>query len=59
MARDDWLRDYEGGCVHEVELECVRCAHTWLTDFYREYGSWWLVDDDAAYCDECGGDGEE
>jgi hypothetical protein len=55
---DGWLRDYENGGVQEVELECVRCGHTWFTDMYCECGSWWMVDENDAYCESCGGDGE-
>lgn len=55
----DWISDYEGGLVREVEMECIRCGHKWLADVYTEYGTANLVNDDAACCGECGGAGEE
>ncbi len=51
---DAWIRDYEGGVVQEVEMECLRCGCKWLADTYTEYGTVWLVSDDDACCKDCG-----
>lgn len=56
---DGWLREYEYGPLEEVELECVRCGHTWYADGHREYGAWMPESENDLYCGECGVEGEE
>jgi Zn finger protein HypA/HybF involved in hydrogenase expression len=56
---DGWLRKYEGGPIEEVELECVRCGHTWHADGHREYGAWMPESENDLYCPKCGVEGEE
>jgi hypothetical protein len=44
--------------VGERELQCLVCGCTWWADGREEYGAWWPVNEDDAYCGRCSCEGE-
>ncbi len=46
------------GRVEERELQCSACGLAWWADGRTEYGVWWPINEDDAYCGRCGCEGE-